>query len=126
MVAKENHPETKINSASCEIIGTDDFDRGIARKLILPGEISSIKTFCAELLGGIANEYLPEENKLRVLLFTSGSGNVKQDGSDFAIDELALFVPDIHREFIIASGKKNLSYLEIILHLSPRGSFISR
>jgi mannose-6-phosphate isomerase-like protein (cupin superfamily) len=118
MIAKENHPETKINSASCEIIGAGDFDRGIARKLIMPGEISSIKTFCVDLRGGTANECLPEENKLRILLFTSGSGNVKQDGFDFVIDELALFVPDIHREFTIVSSEKSLSYLEIILHLS--------
>jgi mannose-6-phosphate isomerase-like protein (cupin superfamily) len=119
MIAKENHPETKINSASCEIIGADDFDRGIARKLILPGEIGSIKTFCAELRRQIASEYLPEAEKLRILLFTSGSGIIKQDGSDFLIDELALFVPDINREFTITGGENNLGYLEIVLPLSP-------
>jgi hypothetical protein len=118
ITAKENHPEMKINSASCEIIGADDFDRGIARKLILPGEITGIKTFYAELRGGIANKYLPEKKKLRILLFTNGSGNVMQDGLNFAIEELALFVPDIHREFEITSGKKSLSYLEIVLHLT--------
>ena len=108
----------KINSASCHINGTGDFDRGIARILILPGEIIGIKTFYAELRGGIANKYLPEENEQRILLFTDGTGSILQDGANFAIDELSLFVPDNHREFIISSGKKNLSYLEIILHLA--------
>jgi hypothetical protein len=118
MTAKENHPEMKINSAGCGAIEADDFDRGIARKLILPGEIDSVKTFYAELLGEVSNKYLPEKKKLRILLFTSGSGNVMQDGLNFAIDELALFVPDIHREFLITSGNKSLSYLEIVLHLT--------
>ena len=108
----------KINSASCHINGTGDFDRGIARILILPGEIIGIKTFYAELRGGIANKYLPEENEQRILLFTDGTGSILQDDANFAIDELSLFVPDNHREFIISSGKKNLSYLEIKLHLT--------
>ena len=108
----------KIKSASCEIAGAGDFDRGIARILILPGEIIGIKTFWAELRGGIANKYIPEENEQRVLLFTNGTGSIVQDGVNFAIDELSLFVPDIHRDFIISSGKKNLCYLEIILHLA--------
>ena len=108
----------KINSASCEISGAGDFDRGIARILILPGEIVGIKTFYAELRGGIANKYLPEENEQRILLFTDGSGSIMQDGVNFAIDELSLFVPDMHREFIISSGKKNLCYLEILSHLA--------
>ena len=108
----------KINLASCHINGTGDFDRGIARILILPGEIIGIKTFYAELRGGIANKYLPEEDEQRILLFTDGTGSILQDGANFAIDELSLFVPDNHREFIISSGKKNLSYLEIKLHLA--------
>jgi len=108
----------KIKSASCEIAGAGDFDRGIARILLLPGEIIGIKTFWAELHGGIANNYLPEENEQRILLFTEGTGSIVQDGVNFAIDELALFVPDIHRDFIISSGKKNLYYLEIKVHLA--------
>ncbi|MCK5463286.1 MAG: hypothetical protein KAI95_09730, partial [Bacteroidales bacterium] len=108
----------KIKSASCEIAGAGDFDRGIARILILPGEIIGIKTFWAELRGGIANKYIPEENEQRVLLFTNGTGSIVQDGVNFAIDELSLFVPDLHREFIISSGKEDLSYLEIIVHLA--------
>jgi hypothetical protein len=118
MIKKENHPEMKIKAARCEITGASDFERGIARILILPGEIIGIKTFWAELHGGIANKYLPEENEQRILLFTDGTGSIAQDGVNFAIDELSLFVPDIHRDFIISSGKKNLRYLEIIVHLA--------
>ena len=108
----------KINSASCEITGAGNFDRGIARILVLPGEIVGVRTYFAELRGGMANKYLPEENKQRILLFTNGTGSIRQDGHSFAIEELSLFVPDHHREFFISSGKENLSYLEIILHLA--------
>jgi len=108
----------KINSASCEISGEGNFDRGIARILVLPGEIVGVRTYFAELRGGMANKYLPEENEHRILLFTNGTGSIRQDGFSFAIDELSLFVPDHYREFFISSGKKNLSYLEIILHLA--------
>jgi len=118
MIAKKNQPQMNINSASCEITGAGNFDRGIARILILPGEIVGIKTFYAELRGGIANKYLPEENEQRIMLFTGGTGSIQQDGADFAIDELSLFVPDLHREFIISCGKEDLSYLEIIVHLA--------
>lgn len=107
-----------INSTNCEISGAGNFDRGIARILLLPGEIIGVRTFFAELRGGIANKYLPEENELRILLFTDGNGSILQDGVNYTIDEPTLFVPDIHREFIISSGKKDLSYLELILHLS--------
>jgi len=107
----------KIKSVTCEIAGAGDFDRGIARILVLPGEIVGIKTFFAELHGEMTNKYLPEENEQRILLFADGTGSIRQDGVSFAINELSLFVPDIHREFYISSGKKNLIYLEIILHL---------
>jgi mannose-6-phosphate isomerase-like protein (cupin superfamily) len=118
MIANENHPEMKIISASCEITGAGNFDRGIARILVLPGEIVGVKTYFAELRGGMANKCLPEENEQRILIFTDGTGNIRQDGHSFAIDELSLFVPDHHREFFISSGKENLSYLEIVLHLA--------
>lgn len=117
MMAKENHPKVKINSASCGISGAGEFDRGIARILILPGEIIGIKTYYAELHGGIANKYLPEANEQRIFLFTGGTGTIMQEGASFAIDELSLFVPDLYREFIISSEKEDLRYLEIILHL---------
>ena len=118
MTPKENHPETIINSASCNIIRADNFDRGIARKLILPGEITGIKTFFAELRGGIANKYLPEHEQLRILVFTDGSGHIVQDGFNVAIEELSLFVPDLNWEFMITSDEKSLSYLEIMLQLT--------
>ena len=118
MMAKENHPKVKINSASCGISGAGEFDRGIARILILPGEIVGIKTFYTELRGGIANKYLPEENMQRILLFTNGSGSIAQDNVNFSINELSLFVPDLHQEFIISSGERDLSYLEIVMHLA--------
>jgi hypothetical protein len=115
MIDRENHPETKINSASCQVSG---LERGIARILVLPGEIIGIKTFYAELHGGIANKYLPEENEQRILLFIQGAGSIQQDGVNFDFDGLSLFVPDNQREFLITSGKKSLIYLEIILHLT--------
>jgi hypothetical protein len=115
---KENLPGKKINSASCAKIAPDEFNRRIARKLILPGEISSMQTFCTLLRAWIANKYFPEEKRLRVFLFTDGTGNIKQYGKNFRIDELSLFVPDIHRAFTIASGEKDLAYLEMVLLLS--------
>ncbi len=118
MTATGIHSEMKINSANCKICESDSFDRGIARKLILPGEINSIKTFCTELRGGIANKYLPEEGQLRVFIFTNGSGNIMQNDLNFPVQELALFIPDIGQEFNVASGKKNLSYLEIVMQLT--------
>jgi len=119
MITKEDQPKMKINSISCEITGAGNFNRGIARILILPGEIVGIKTFYAELHGEMANKYIPEENEQRVLLFTGGTGSILHDGANFVIDELSLFVPDLHREFIISSGKEDLSYLEIIIHMGP-------
>jgi mannose-6-phosphate isomerase-like protein (cupin superfamily) len=113
-----NQQEMNINSVSCNTIAAGDFHRGIARILILPGEIIGIQTFYAELRGRIANKYLPEENKQRILIFTEGSGIVMQDGKNFKIDDLSMFVPDIHREFLITSGKESLSYLEIMMHLT--------
>ena len=117
MAVKKNHPTVQIHSISCEITGAVNFNRGIARILVLPGEIIGIETYYAELHGGIANKYLPEANEQRILLFTGGTGKIQQDGSSFAIDEFSLFVPDPYREFIISSGKEDLRYLEIILHL---------
>jgi quercetin dioxygenase-like cupin family protein len=118
MTANEDHPEMKINSASGWAVEADDFNRGIARILLLPGEIIGIKTFYAELRGGIANKYLPEENEQRILLFTDGSGSIVQDGLSFSIDELSLFVPDNQEEYLITCGGKSLCYLEIMLHLT--------
>ncbi len=108
----------KINSTSCEITGVGKYDNGIARNPVLPREIVGVNTYFAELRGGMANKCLPEENEQRILLFTNGTGSIRQDGVNFAIDNLSLFVPDHQREFFVFSGKENLSYLEIILHLA--------
>jgi hypothetical protein len=115
MSSKENHPDIKLNSTSCKITGVE---RGIARILVLPGEIIGIKTFYAELHGGIANKCLPDENEQRVLLFANGTGSIQQDDVNFDIEGLSLFVPDNQREFLITGGKKHLSYLEIVLNLA--------
>lgn len=119
MTAKKDHPTMKINSISCRISGAGNFDRGIARIFVLPGEIVGIKTYYAELHGGMANKYLPEANEQRILLFIGGTGTIQQDGASFAIDELSLFVPDPYRDFIISGGKEDLRYLEIIMQLGP-------
>ena len=66
----------------------------------------------------MANKYFPEENEQRVLLFTDGTGEIIQDGVNFTIDELALFVPDMKREFTVSSRRKYLSFLEIMLKLN--------
>lgn len=118
-MAAEDHPTTrKINLAGCDIIGAGDFESGVARKLILPGAVDSLKTFYVMLQPGIANEYLPEGGILRALIFTEGTGNVIQGGftQDFA--ELSLFVPFIRRKFIITSGNEPLHCLEIVMHLN--------
>jgi hypothetical protein len=108
---------SKINSTSCDIIKAGDFENGVARRLILPGEVDSLETFYVTLRAGTAREYRPEVKVLRVLLFSEGAGTVIQGGFNQDFSELSLFVPYIHRKFIITSGKEHLHYLEILLHL---------
>lgn len=110
----------RINRVSCEIEEADSFENGIVRKSILPGEINGLETFYGELVRGNVYKFLPEEKKLRILLFTNGAGNINQDDMSFPIHEFAMFIPGMHREFSIAGGKENLSYLEIMMYLSPQ------
>ena len=109
-----------INKARCETGETDAFDKGIARKAILPGEINGLETFCVELAGGDVYEFMPEEKRLRILLFTDGDGNISQDDLNIPVHELTLFIPGMHREFSIESGKENLSYLELVMTLTEQ------
>ncbi len=118
MATEEHQAASKINSASCDIIKEGDFEDGVARKLILPGELDSLETFYARLKPGIVKEYPPEAKILRVLIFSEGSGTVMQGGIHRDFAELSLFVPYIHSQFIITGGKEHLSYLEIVLHLN--------
>ncbi len=108
----------KINRVSCEIGEADAFNRGIARKSVLAGEINGLETFCVELAGGDVYENLPEEKTLKILLFTNGDGNIIHDDLSIPVHELTLFIPGMHRTFSIESGRENLSYLEIVMSLT--------
>jgi mannose-6-phosphate isomerase-like protein (cupin superfamily) len=117
MAIEEYQAASEINSASCDVIKAVDFDNGVARKPVLPGEVDSLDTFYTRLQGGISKAYLPNKKLLRVLIFTQGAGMVTQGGFNLEFDDLSLFVPYIHRKFIITSMKEQLSYLEMVLHL---------
>lgn len=117
MAIEEYQAASKINSASCDIIKAGDFDNGVARKPVLPGEVDSLDTFCTRLREGISKVYLPNKKIIRVLIFLHGDGLVIQGGFNMDFDGLSLFVPYIHRKFIITSRKEQLSYMEIVLHL---------
>ena len=66
----------KINKAYCEIVESDGSGSGFSRKLLLPGEIKGVETFYVELVNGVSHGYIPQEKKLRLLLFLGGAGTM--------------------------------------------------
>lgn len=109
--------EAVIKSERCGIIKPGTSQEGVVRKKLLSGEIIGLDTCYIELSGNQNATFQPEENRLRILLFTDGSGGIRHEDSNFSIDEIALFIPQIDREFHLSSGSGNLGFLEIMMSL---------
>jgi len=109
-----------IKLERCDTVETDAFHRGVFRKKLLAGEIEGLDTCYTELSGNGKTSFQTEENRLRILLFTKGSGEIRYEDSAYNIDEIALFVPQIDGEFHLTSGSGNLGFLEMVISLGVK------
>lgn len=110
----------KISRAHCEIGESDGSDNGFSRKQLLPGEINGVETFYLELFSGVSHRYIPEEKKLRILLFLGGSGNLVQEDLNMEVNEPCLFVSALPGELLVTGGKETLQALEIVISLTSQ------
>ncbi|MFO7668027.1 MAG: cupin domain-containing protein [Bacteroidales bacterium] len=107
-----------IGRASCVIDESDGSDHGLSRKTLLEGEVSGMETFYAELDKGCIHPYPPVEKILRIFFFIKGEGHFFQDERSIPVREFTLAIPRVKSEFSVESGKENLCYLEIDMHLT--------
>jgi mannose-6-phosphate isomerase-like protein (cupin superfamily) len=110
----------KISRAHCEIGESDGSDGGCSRKLLLPGEIKGVETFYVEFINGVGHGYIPEDKKLRLLLFLGGVGSIVQENLSIEVNEPCIFVSGLGSEFSVSGGKKNLLALEIVMSLTAQ------
>lgn len=108
----------EINKASCKVVEEGVFDNGSIRKILLPGEINGIETLFVAIERQKRYKYLPEEKKMRILLFTHGVGNILHGDIRIPVQVPCLFIPGLKQEFSITGGKENLFYLEIEMVLT--------
>lgn len=114
------HKEAVIKSERCGIIEPDTSPGGVFREKLLSGEIEGLDTCYTELSGNKKTTFQPEKNRLRILLFTHGSGKIRHEDANYNIEEVALFIPQIEREFHLSSWNGNLGFLEMVMSLAKK------